>query len=128
MTRTLLGARFFNFGAFATFVRHLDFVLGAAATFVRWLFQVSQSAIFRSSPVGWPSGTHGSAENPAERSTVPGAGFSGSIGKSGLFRSRQVRCSCNICYIVLILLIMENRCVINLFFEIRLCAHFRLYL
>ena len=76
VTRALLGATFFNFGAFATFVRHLDFMLGAAATFVRWLFHVSQSSIFRSSPVGWPGGTHGSAQNPAVRSTVPGVGFS----------------------------------------------------
>ena len=88
VTRTLLGARFFNFGAFATFVRHLDFVLGAAATFVRWLFQVSQSAIFRSSPVGWPRGSYVLAQNSAERSTVPGVGFSRIIGKSRLFRRK----------------------------------------
>ena len=66
VTRALLGATFFNFGAFATFVRHLDFGLGAAATFVRWLFQVSQSTIFRSFRIAWPRGSHGSASNPAE--------------------------------------------------------------
>ena len=102
MIRALLGAPFLNFGAVATFVRELIFCHGAAATFVRWLFQVSQSAIFQSSPVGWPSGTHGSAQNPVESTAVPGVGFSWIIGKSRLFRKRSVRCSECICYIVVI--------------------------
>ena len=88
MTRAFLGGTFLNFGAAATFVRFFEKVLGAAATFVRWLFEVSQSAIFRSSPVAWPRGSHGSVENPTERSTVAGSGFGRCIGKSRLFRRR----------------------------------------